>query len=65
MITLNGEQVEIRENMTLSELLSEKQFRVERIAVEYNGTIPSKSEFCNIVLKDNDHIEVVSFMGGG
>lgn len=65
MITLNGEQVEIRGNMTLSELLAEKQFRVERIAVEYNGTIPNKSEFDKIVIKDNDRIEVVSFMGGG
>ena len=65
MITLNGEQLQIKENMTLSELLNEKQFRVERIAVEYNGTIPNKSEFDKIVLKDGDRIEVVSFMGGG
>lgn len=65
MITLNGERIDIKENMTLSELLNEKQFRVERIAVEYNGAILNKSEFDNIIVKEGDHIEVVSFMGGG
>jgi sulfur carrier protein len=65
MITLNGEKIQIKENITLSELLIEKAFRIPMIAVEYNGTIPTKSEFESITLKDGDVIEVVSFMGGG
>lgn len=65
MITLNGEKLQIKENMSLAELLAEKEFRIPMIAVEYNGKIPPKSEFASIILKDGDVIEVVSFMGGG
>lgn len=65
MITLNGRKIEIKENISLTELLSQNEFRLETIAVEYNGRIPQKSEFDAIFPQDGDVIEVVSFMGGG
>lgn len=65
VITLNGEKINVKEGMTIAELIKEKQFRINLVAVEYNGQIPSKSELDKIVLKDGDTIEVVAFMGGG
>ncbi len=65
MITLNGQQTEIKAGMTVTELLTEKQFRIALVAVEYNGRILKKNEYDTTVLNDSDVVEVVSFMGGG
>lgn len=65
MITLNGQQTEIKDHQTLSELLLEKEFRLALIAVEYNGRILKKDEYEKTVLQNGDILEVVSFMGGG
>lgn len=65
MITLNGQKTDIKQNITLTELLEEKKFRIALVAVEYNGQILKKDEYENTVLRDGDVIEVVSFMGGG
>lgn len=65
MITLNGDQTKITDGMTVTELLTQKQFRIALVAVEYNGRILKKNEYDTTVLKSGDIIEVVSFMGGG
>lgn len=65
MITLNGQQTEIKDGITVAELLGEKQFRIALVAVEYNGRILKKNEYDTTVLNDSDVVEVVSFMGGG
>ncbi len=65
MITLNGQQTEIKDGITVTELLEEKKFRIALVAVEYNGRILKKNEYDTTVLNDSDVIEVVSFMGGG
>lgn len=65
MITLNGQETAVRDNMSIAELLLKKEFRINLVAVEYNGQIPPKSELDKIILKDGDVLEVVAFMGGG
>ena len=65
MITLNGQKTEIKDGMTILSLLEEHAFRINLIAVEYNGKIVRKDEYGKTVIKDGDTIEVVSFMGGG
>lgn len=65
MITLNGQQTDIKDGTTLRELLLEKEFRLALIAVEYNGRILKKDEYEKTVLQNGDVIEVVAFMGGG
>lgn len=63
MIILNGESCEKTD--TLSALLSEKNYRTDRIAVEINGVIIKKADYEKTTLNDGDKIEVVSFVGGG
>lgn len=61
---VNGKELSAKE-MTVSIMLEEQGFRAERVAVELNGEICPKSQYDKVILKDDDVIEVVSFVGGG
>lgn len=61
---INGEKLELKELKFLA-FLKEKGLKAELIALELNGKIVPKSEFENLVLKENDKAEIVSFVGGG
>ena len=62
---LNGEKFEFREGMTVSELVAEMGFSEAMVAVELNLDILPRDSFSSTVLKENDCIEVVRFVGGG
>ncbi|MCH5336164.1 MAG: sulfur carrier protein ThiS [Campylobacter sp.] len=61
---VNGEKIELKE-LKFLDFLKQKGLKSELIALELNGKIIPKSEFENLVLKENDKAEVVSFVGGG
>lgn len=48
-----------------SRIFKKKEYPIQRIAVEINGNIIPKSKYDTTILKDNDIIEIVSFVGGG
>lgn len=62
---LNGGKIEFREGMTVSELVAEMGFSEAMVAVELNLDILPRDSFSSTVLKENDCIEVVRFVGGG
>lgn len=62
---VNGEIFEFREGMTVSNLIAEMGFSEAMVAVELNLDILSRESFSSTVLKENDCIEVVRFVGGG
>lgn len=64
MVTVNGKQLDIA-GKNFSEYLSDYGYDRNRIATELNGNILTKSEYDNTILKDNDKVEIVSFVGGG
>ena len=66
-LKINGEVKEFdKELKTISDLLTELEIkRPERIAVERNKEIIMQSDFGNTKVKDDDSIEIVSFVGGG
>ena len=64
MVKVNGEDLDIG-GKTLSQYLSTTRYDRARIAVEINCEIVPKSEYDCTVIKDQDTIEVVSFVGGG
>ncbi|MBQ8434762.1 MAG: sulfur carrier protein ThiS [Oscillospiraceae bacterium] len=64
MICVNGAEENIL-SVRLSEYLEQKGYDTGRIAVEINGEIITKSKYDNVVLKDGDRVEIVSFVGGG
>lgn len=64
MVKINGEQLDMA-GKTLTEYLASTNFDPGRIAVERNGEIVPKARYGETVLQDGDHVEVVSFVGGG
>ncbi|EAC1312391.1 TPA: sulfur carrier protein ThiS [Campylobacter coli] len=61
---INGEKLEFKE-LKFVDFIKEKGLKIELIALELNGEIIPKSEFENLILKENDKAEIVSFVGGG
>ena len=64
-ITINGEKKTIDNNTTLAALLNELNIDAQRVAVELNRNIINKSDYSKTILKENDSLEIVSFIGGG
>lgn len=62
---LNGIITEGFAGKTVEELIEAHGYKKALIAVEYNEEILPKSEYENTILKEEDVIEVVSFVGGG
>ena len=61
---INGQKLELKE-LKFMDFIKEKGLKIEFIALELNGEIIPKSEFENLILKENDKAEIVSFVGGG
>lgn len=64
MVKINGVELDIV-GKTVLEYLATTNYDPKRIAVERNGRIVPKVQYGEIVLKDGDALEVVSFVGGG
>ena len=62
---VNGKQIRIANNITISELLKQEGYDPLRVAVEKNGKVMPKNNFDTEMLSDSDKIEVVHFVGGG
>lgn len=65
MITVNGKQSPDALGITLKEYLENSGYNIARVAVEINGEIIPKANYTEYKIKENDKIEVVSFVGGG
>ena len=65
-LIVNGEETNLAEDLTISQLLVEKEVKMpEMVSVELNGQILKRSEFENTTLKQDDKVEFLYFMGGG
>lgn len=65
-IVVNGEQVNCDDSLTVSKLLIEQKVKMpEMVSVELNGKILKRTEFEQTLLKDDDKVEFLYFMGGG
>ena len=65
ILTVNGEDREFPEPLTLTALLEHLSLSPTRVAVERNGEIVSRERFGETVLEAGDRLEVVHFVGGG
>jgi sulfur carrier protein len=65
-LVVNGEQVDCGDSLTVSELLVEQKVKMpDMVSVELNGQILRRTEFEQTVLKNDDKVEFLYFMGGG
>lgn len=65
LITVCGKEHEGFEGRTVSEMLVELGYKTTYIAVEMNGEILKRDNYSSTILKANDKLEVVNFVGGG
>jgi sulfur carrier protein len=64
-ISVNGEAKEAPEGTTVLGLLSLLEIRADRIAVEVNREIVTRSRHGEHVLAEGDKVEIVTMVGGG
>ncbi len=65
-IVANGEPVNFSDGLTVSKLLVEQKVKMpDMVSVEVNGQILKRTRFEETVLKDDDKVEFLYFMGGG
>jgi thiamine biosynthesis protein ThiS len=63
-ITVNGQPREIPPNTTISQLIALSNLTPDKVAVELNRRLVRTPAY-DTILKDNDEIELVTFVGGG
>lgn len=61
----NGKQIPLEAPVTVLEFLQQQGYNAQRVAVERNGEIVRRADFEKELLRDEDTIEVVGFVGGG
>ncbi|MDA9663230.1 sulfur carrier protein ThiS [bacterium] len=64
-IKVNGKFKSIFDNYMISDLVKDLKIPLKKVAIELNQEIIDKKKVSKIILKKNDKIEVVHFIGGG
>lgn len=64
-LTINGENHQFENPLTINELLSSLEMDGGKVAVEVNLEIVPKSSYGSKLLNEGDKLEIVHFIGGG
>ena len=64
-IKVNGKFKSVIENYKISDLVKDLKIPLKKVAIELNQEIMDKKKVSKIILKKNDKIEIVHFIGGG
>lgn len=65
-VKVNGKETEIVSSVSLEELLKiAKVENPQMVSVQLNGSFVKKEELANTLVKENDEIDFLYFMGGG
>ena len=64
-IKINGSFKFVKDNTNLSVLLKTLKIPLKKVAIELNQEILDKKKLNKQILRNNDKIEIVHFIGGG
>ena len=64
-IKINGRFRTVNSNLKLSNLVKNLKIPLKKVAIELNEEIIDKKKLDKTLLKKNDKIEIVHFIGGG
>jgi thiazole synthase len=64
-ITLNGENRDVPDRLTVAELLNHLKLKAEHVAVECNGNLVTRGRHGETPIAEGDSLEVVTLVGGG
>lgn len=62
---VNGKEFEFKSRTSISKLLEEIGIERDRVVVEINLEIIESEQYDTYILKEDDIIEVIRFVGGG
>ena len=65
IFTLNGKEESAAGPLSLEALVAVRQLCPARIVLEHNLCIIPKEDWPKIMLRENDRVEIISFVGGG
>ena len=65
-LVINGKEINIIDGLTVNQLFAQENVQMpDMVSVELNGQILKRTKFDQTILKDNDKVEFLYFMGGG
>ncbi len=64
-IIVNGKQMTVNLKFSLKNLIDKLKLPIKKVAIELNREIVNKKRISKIILKSEDKIEIVNFIGGG
>jgi sulfur carrier protein len=64
-IQVNGEFQNVKEELSLGDLVEVLNLRLERLAIELNGNVVRRADWERSILNADDKVEIVHFVGGG
>lgn len=64
-LTVNGKVLEFQDELNIAMFVEKKGFKPENIIVELNYEIIQREKWDETILKQDDHLEVLTFVGGG
>ena len=64
-IQLNGKTHHLKKSLNVSQLLNSLMINKKKVAIEINGEVLSKDNYDSYSIKQNDVVEIVTFIGGG
>ncbi len=64
-ITVNNKEHEINADLSVKDFLEKLNLTLGKTLVTISGETLSLNEFSTVLLKENDSVELFSFVGGG
>ncbi|MCX7000217.1 MAG: sulfur carrier protein ThiS [Candidatus Sumerlaeota bacterium] len=64
-IRVNGEIKDVPEGLSIIQLMNHLKIDAQHVAVEHNGEILEDQALTQTILRPEDQLEIVHFVGGG
>lgn len=64
-VKINGKDIELKNSMTISDMILERQIVGSMFVIERNKKVVAKDKYLETSLEEADVIEIVGFFGGG
>ena len=65
LVTINGEARNLNGQLSIRDLLKELQVEEKIVALSINASLVKRDTWDSTLIKENDKIELLQFMGGG
>jgi thiamine biosynthesis protein ThiS len=64
-IQVNGQPREAEDSLSLRDLIASLDLKPEQIAIELNQMVIRRMHWQSTILREDDKVEIVHFVGGG